>query len=194
MNRRQFLLAAGGTAALRRHARRAFGFGQSPSGIPKFDATLPGLGPAGANNYGNYIPVLSPDATRFRGVDYYDVAARQFTQTLHPSIGSTKFWGYADASTPDNKYLGGVIVAKRNRPVKLNIVNRLPRTHILPVDPTMIDPLMGAEVGGRVDRTAVHLHGGLVHWTSDGGPFSWFSNPAPANGGFVHGSSFLNPG
>jgi len=194
MNRRQFLMAAGGTAALFGMRRRAFAFGRSPSGIPKFDATLPGLGPAGANNYGNYIPVLSPDTTRFRGVDYYDVAARQFSQTLHPSIGSTKFWGYADASTPDSKYLGGVIVAKRNRPVKLNIVNRLPRTHILPVDPTMIDPLMGAEVGGRVDRIAVHLHGGLVHWMSDGGPFAWFSNASPANGGFVHGSSFLNPG
>jgi spore coat protein A len=194
MNRRQFLMATGGSAALLGMRRRAFAFGQSPRGIPKFDATLPGLGPGGANNYGNYIPVLSPDTTRFRGVDYYDVAARQFTQTLHPSIGSTKFWGYADASTPDSKYLGGVIVAKRNRPVKLNIVNNLPRTHILPVDPTTIDPLMGAEVGGRVDRIAVHLHGGLVHWISDGGPFAWFSNASHANGGFVHGSSFMNPG
>ncbi len=194
MNRRQFLMASGGSAALLGMRRRAFAFGQSPRGIPKFDATLPGLGPAGANNYGNYIPVLSPDTTRFRGVDYYDLAAKQFTQTLHPSTGSTRFWGYADASTPDSKYLGGVIVAKRSRPVKLNIVNNLPRTHILPVDPTMIDPLMGAEVGGRVDRIAVHLHGGLVHWISDGGPFAWFSNASHANGGFVHGSSFLNPG
>jgi spore coat protein A len=194
MNRRQFLLATGGAAAFLGMRRRGFAFGQSPRGIPKFDATLPGLGPAGANNYGNYIPVLSPDTTRFRGVDYYDVTARQFTQTLHPKIGSTRFWGYADASTPDSKYLGGVIVAKRNRPVKLNIVNNLPRTHILPVDPTTIDPMMGAEVGGRVDRIAVHLHGGLVHWTSDGGPFAWFSNDSHANGGFVHGSSFMNPG
>ena len=47
---------------------------------------------------------------------------------------------------------------------------------------------------GRVDRIAVHLHGGLVHWNSDGGPFAWFSNASQANGGFVHGSSFLNPG
>jgi spore coat protein A, manganese oxidase len=194
MNRRQFLLATGGTAAFLGMRRRGFAFGQSPRGIPKFDATLPGLGPAGANNYGNYIPVLSPDTTRFRGVDYYEIAAQQFTQTLHPSIGSTRFWGYADAATPENKYLGGVIVAKRNRPVKLNIVNNLPRTHILPVDPTTIDPPMVAEVGGRVDRIAVHLHGGLVHWTSDGGPCAWFSNASPSNGGFVYGSSFLNAG
>ena len=28
------------------------------------------------------------------------------------------------------------------------------------------------------DRAAPHLHGGLVPWPSDGGPFHWFSNPA----------------
>jgi spore coat protein A len=81
-----------------------------------------------------------------------------------------------------------VIVAKRGRPVKLKITNGLPAQHILPFDVTSMDPLMAAS--GRVDRIAVHLHGGLVHWTSDGGPFAWFSNPV--NGGFVHGSSFLN--
>ena len=37
-----------------------------------------------------------------------------------------------------------------------------------------------------MNRTAVHLHGGLVPWVSDGGPFDWW---AP-NG--THGLSFLN--
>jgi len=39
-----------------------------------------------------------------------------------------------------------------------------------------------------VDRAAVHLHGGLVPWTSDGGPFHWQSNPSNA-GGLQYGSS-----
>jgi spore coat protein A, manganese oxidase len=51
---------------------------------------------------------------------------------------------------------------------------------------------MAAETGGRVDRIAVHLHGGLVTWTNDGGPFAWFSSANHKAGGFVHGSSFLN--
>ena len=34
---------------------------------------------------------------------------------------------------------------------------------------------MGTE-GLRVNRTSVHIHGGLVPWTSDGGPFSWFDD------------------
>ena len=169
---------------------RAWPFDQSPTGITKFLATLPALGPGGANNLGNYITVLSPNKTKYPGWDYYEIVAKQYTQQLHPAIGPTTFWGYADAATKDSKYLGGVIVAKTGTPVKLKITNQLPPAHILPVDPTAIDPTMGAEVGGRVDRIAVHLHGGLVQWTSDGGPFAWFSNPA--NGGFIHGSSFLN--
>jgi spore coat protein A len=169
---------------------RAFPFDQSPTGIPKFDATLPALGPGGANNYGNFIPVLSPNKSMFPGTDYYEIQAAQFNQTLHPAIGPTKFWGYSDFANPQQQYLGGIIVAQRGRPVKLKIWNKLPSQHILPVDPTLVDPAMVAETGGRMDRTAVHLHGGLVQWQHDGGPFHWFSNPA--NGGFVHGSSFIN--
>ena len=46
--------------------------------------------------------------------------------------------------------------------------NKLPRRHVLPIDPT----IMGAE--GAPNRTCVHLHGGAVPWISDGGPFAWF--------------------
>jgi spore coat protein A len=174
-------------------ARYGYPFGQSPKGITKFRATLPGLGPDGANNLGNYIPVLSPDTKSYPGTDYYEIVARQFTQTLHPLIGSTRLWGYADAKELTNKYLGGVIVATQGRPVKLKVTNLLPAAHILPVDPTTIDQPKVKEVGGRVDRIAVHLHGGVVPWTSDGGPMSWFTN-AQNPGGFTHGSSFLNNG
>ena len=190
-DRRVFLktstMAIAGTFLLR---GTAWPFTQSPTGVTKFLATLPALGLGGANNLGNYITVLSPNKTKYPGTDYYEIVAKQFTQQLHPSIPPTTFWGYADAASKDTKYLGGVIVAKSGTPVKLKIANRLPAAHILPVDPTAVDPSMAAEVGGRVDRIAVHLHGGLVQWTSDGGPFAWFSNPE--NGGFIHGSSFLN--
>jgi spore coat protein A len=161
--------------------------------ITKFQVTLPGLGPDGANNLGNYITVLSPDTKIYPGTDYYDIVAQQFTQTLHPALGPTRLWGYADAKQRTNKYLGGVVVATHGRPVKLQITNLLPNAHILPVDHTSIDPPMVKEVGGRVDRIAIHLHGAVVSWTSDGGPMSWFTN-AQNPGGFTHGSSFLNNG
>jgi spore coat protein A len=191
ISRRRFVQAsAAATAAFLATSRRAYPFDQSPTGIKKFQVTLPGLGPGGANNLGNYISVLSPDKTTFPGTDYYQIVAKQFTQQVHDAIPPTKFWGYADATSLDSRYLGGVIIAKRGTPVKLKVTNRLPALHILPVDPTLVDPTMSAETGGRQDRTTVHLHGGLVFWDNDGGPFTWFSNPA--NGGFVHGSSFIN--
>ncbi len=183
MNRRKFLQLSAGTSAFLALRGRAYPFDQSSLGVTKFTVPLPGLGPTG-------IPVLSPNTTMFPGIDYYEIEAAQFTQQVHPAIPPTTFWGYADAATKNHRYLGGVIVAKRNRPVKLKLTNLLPAQHILPVDPTLVDPAMLAETGGRTDRLAVHLHGGLVRWDMDGGPFHWFTNPA--NGGFVHGSSFIN--
>ena len=79
-----------------------------------------------------------------------------------------------------------MIIAHRKTPVWLQVTNRLPAFHLLPVDTTLVDPMTGA----RQDRIAVHLHGGFVFWDSDGGPFAWYSNPA--NGGFVEGPSFIN--
>jgi spore coat protein A len=132
---------------------------------------------------------LTPNKKLFPGTDYYEIEAAQFTQQLHPAIPTTTFFGYADAATKNHRYLGGVIVATRGTPVKLKITNLLPARHILPVDPTLMDPTMLA--GTRQDRIAVHLHGGFVFWDDDGGPFHWFSN-ANNPGGFVHGSSFIN--
>ena len=192
LTRREFMkrtaIAGAGVALL---PRMAWPFSQSPLGVTKFTVTLPGLGAGGANNIGNYIPALAPDTKRYNGTDYYEIVAKQFTQQVHPAIPPTTFWGYADAATLDSRYLGGVIVAQSGRPVRLKVTNKLPARHILPVDPTLVDPIMAAETGGRQDRIAVHLHGGLVHWQFDGGPFHWFTN-ARNPGGFVHGSSFIN--
>jgi spore coat protein A, manganese oxidase len=149
-------------------------------GLTKFgpNQALPGLGPTG-------IPALTPTSTA-GGVDTYNIVMGQFKQKLHPSLGETTLWGYAqDGPSPNHRYLGGAIVAKRGRPVKLIARNNLPDTHILPVDIT----IPGAETGQATNRAAIHLHGGLVSWTNDGGPFSWF---LPGNGG--GGSSFLNGG
>ena len=86
MNRRRFLETTAGFAVALSFARYASSFGQSHRRIKKFSVTLPGLGPDGANEIGNYLPVLSPDTTTFPGTDYYDIVASQFTQTLQPRI------------------------------------------------------------------------------------------------------------
>src|SRR6185436_15712576 len=78
------------------------------------------------------------------------------------------------------KHLGGIIVGQKGVPIQLTFNNNLPPAHIIPVDTT----IEGANLAQN--RTAVHLHGGLVPWISDGGPLSWF---APDGS---HGVSFLN--
>src|ERR1700756_2997004 len=146
VNRRQFVKGAAmvGTGALLLRTR-AWPFDQSPTNITKYAVTLPGLGPGGANNLGNYIQVLS-NLTPNTGTDNFQIVAKQFTQQLHPNLPPTTFWGYADATIPyKGTYLGGVIVAKRRTPVNLKLTNLLPPQHILPVDPTLVDPMMFAE-------------------------------------------------
>ncbi len=101
----------------------AWPFAQTPGGIRKFVVPLQGLGPAG-------IPVASPNTTLFPGEDYYQIRVGEFTQQMHPDLpGPTKFWGFADVTNgqaANHRYLGGVIVAQKGRPVRMKVINQLP--------------------------------------------------------------------
>jgi len=179
IGRRRLLQLTAGTAAYLSFMRSGFPFAQSPSGLAKFVQPLNGLGPTG-------IPVATP--IRSGGVDHYRVEIGQSRNyQFHPDLPPTTLWGYADVTggvTPNHRYLGGVIVARRGIPVSLTVVNKLPNKHPLPVDTS----IGGAEAGQAVNRTTTHLHGGLVDWTSDGGPFTWFTSAA----NWATGESFLN--
>lgn len=160
---------------------RAFPFAQSPI-LSKFIAPLPRLG-AG-------IPLATADQSRVPGADFYSLAASQFQQVMHPELPKpTTLWGYRDLTSDAQAYLGPVIVARRNRPVILQMQNLLPAVHPLPIDTT----LMGANGGAAPNRIAVHLHGGFVPWNSDGGPFSWYTPAGRLGAGDDSaGSCFLN--
>ena len=202
MKRRDFLrIGAMSGAALLLRPYRAWPFLQSPTGISKFTMPLPGLGPTG-------IPVATADTTTFPGNDYYRMVAGQFKQVFHPdfytiyggNFPGTTLWGYADdVPNPNHRYLGGVILANKGRPVRLQMRNNLvdnlgnPLSHPVPVDPTVMDPLVisGPEKALE-NRIGVHLHGGFVPWISDGGPFAWFGTPDPISGTAPQGPSLIN--
>ena len=155
--RREFLryAAATGIAAMVPW-QRVFAQAQSPR-LTKFIQPLPALGTG--------IPVAT--SVPFMGADYYQLSAGQYTQLLHPDLPNpTRLWGYADATTGVHRHLGPVIVAQRGTPIRLTLTNDLPPVHPLPVDTT----LPGAEL--PPNRIALHVHGGLTPWLSDGGPFS----------------------
>jgi len=169
-------------------AGRAYAFAQSPI-LRKFVTTLPGLGPTGANNIGQYITLPSKTSTMFAGemTDVYSLGVKRFREQMHPDLtNETHFFGYYDLATNDKKYLGGAIVATRGTPVMLQITNQLPSKHILPVDTTLMAG-QNLTVGQLpINRNANHLHGGLTPWFSDGTPFQWFTPTGQT------GQSFMN--
>jgi hypothetical protein len=71
LTRRQLLqtgAAAGAAAGLAWGTRLAYPFAQSPTNIRKFVGNLPGLGPSGANQIGQYIPLATKTTKTFAGL------------------------------------------------------------------------------------------------------------------------------
>jgi spore coat protein A len=182
-SRREFLktsaIAGAGLSVFR---GTALAFSQSPTNLRKFIQPLPGLGPNG-------IPMAAPNTSRFPGADYYEIEVGQFQHQFHPNLPAATVRGYADTAfglsasgKPNHGYLGGVIVARKDRPVWLKVRNNLPDgPHPLPVDTS----LMGVVNGQNDDRICTHLHGGFVPWTSDGGPHAWIDPRGSVGPSFV---------
>ena len=191
MDRRCFLkssaLAGAATFAF---SRRAWPFAQSPTNIRKFITSLPGLGPSAKNEIGQYIPLATKRTVKFAGLntDVYSLAVSAFQERMHPDLnGRTNLFGYADASTYDQRYLGAAVVATKSTPVLFTVSNHLPSKHILPVDPTVMAGPNGVMVGDLpVNRICTHLHGGFTPWFSDGTPFQWYTPTGQT------GPSFMN--
>jgi len=192
LTRRQLLktgMVAGAALGLPWGIRRAYPFAQSPTNVRKFVINLPGLGPTGANQIGQYIPLATKTTQTFAGLptDVYSLGVAQFGEKMHPDLpGAALFWGYYDLATSDQRYLAGVIVAKRGTPVLLNVTNRLPNKTLIPIDPTL--PASPTQTVGDLppNRIATHLHGGFTPWFSDGTPCQWFDPTG------LTGASFMN--
>ena len=186
ITRRQFLksaaIAGAGLALpLKFGVRSAYPFAQSPTNIPKFVNSLPGLGPAG-------VPLATKTTQTFAGLstDVYNLRVREYTQLMDPALpGPTTLWGYADINGA-NRYLGGVVVATRGTPVLFNLTNQLPNHQIIPIDLTIMASEKKTVGDLPLNRIVTHLHGGLTPWFSDGTPFQWFTPSGQ------QGASFMN--
>jgi spore coat protein A, manganese oxidase len=141
------------------------------TGIQKFIQPMRSISTSAADTG---IPVAVPDGTTgVGGAIHYNIDVAQYTDTLHPSLGLTTLRGYkpqnALGGTTTQRHLGGIIVANKGAPVQITFNNNLTGPHPIPIDQT----IMGAD--GGENRTCTHLHGGLVPWISDGGPYAWFA-------------------
>jgi FtsP/CotA-like multicopper oxidase with cupredoxin domain len=171
-------------------------------GIRKFVDSLPGLTPAGANNLGQYIPVAVPDTTTFLNppCDYYEIALVEYTEKMHSDLPLVKLRGYVqevNGVPVDNPhYLGPLIVATKDRPVRVKFTNRLPAgaggNLFIPVDTTIMGAGAGPAGGNySQNRATIHLHGGNTAWISDGTPHQWIT-PANENTPYPKGVSVYN--
>lgn len=130
--------------------------------------------------------IATADTTTFPNSDYYEIALVQYSQKMSSSLPDTTLRGYVQvptgsagcsaalAATPN--YLGPVILAQKNRPVRVKFINCLPagKDLFIPVDTTYMGAGMNAQGGMYSDsRATLHLHGGATPWISDGTPHQW---------------------
>jgi spore coat protein A, manganese oxidase len=159
-SRRKFLQRSFGTAAISDFKLSGRGLLQSPGSnqsdlhnavsLAKFVDPLP-------------IPqVIRPAA---QGSKRIRVRISEFYQKIHRDLPPTRLWGY-NAMWP-----GPTIEVPRGCPLEIEWMNRLPRRHLLPIDPT----IHGAEAALPGVRTVTHLHGAVVLPESDGYPEAWFT-------------------
>lgn len=184
------------------------GTGYLSGGIRKFIDTLPGLGATNANNLGQYIPVAVPDTTSFPNSDYYQIELREYTEKMHTDLNPTTLRGYVQvkngADVAPIHYLGPMIVAQKDRPVRIKFINKLLTgaggNLFLPVDKTVMgagmgplgmDVTPGNQMNYTQNRATLHLHGGLSPWISDGTQHQWIT-PAGENTDYPKGVSVQN--
>jgi FtsP/CotA-like multicopper oxidase with cupredoxin domain len=171
------------------------------TGMRKFVDLLPGLcgvspwhdpaKPLGTNGLGQCIPIATKFATPPAGVpndaDYYEIGLNDYSKQLHSDLPVTKLRGYKDLNPaslyPGNQYLGPLILATKNRPVRVKFTNSLGAgaagNLFIPTDATYMGAGMGP--GGfsyPQNRATLHLHGGNTPWISDGTPHQWITPAA----------------
>jgi len=183
--------------------------------------------PAGVPQYGDYYEIALveyhekmhsdlPGPTRLRGyVQIEPPGAAQPPGSLHVQLF------YPDGVTPimvtnganvynvygydKPHYLGPLILAQKNVPVRIKFYNLLPLTAnggnlFLPVDATImgagsynidwdpnnpLHPSLTTPISGTFaqNRASLHLHGGNTPWISDGTPHQWITPAGETMGG-----------
>ena len=212
-------------------------FAYSPP-LRKFVDSLAGVGSGartlntalGANNLQQFMPIATAGTLAgFPNDDYYEIALVEYHERLHSDLppvtgtwpnqaGGTKLRGYVQlvqgttnfVSPPH--YLGPLIIATKNKPVRIKFTNMLPPTSaggdlFLPVDTTIMgagegpltaagdpcDPETQECANYTQNRATIHLHGGFPPWISDGTAHQWITPASEVgNSPYLKGASQQN--
>jgi FtsP/CotA-like multicopper oxidase with cupredoxin domain len=166
------------------------------------------------------IAIAVPDSTTYPGCDYYEIELRQYAETMHSELPPTTLRGYVQVNLgTDNsgnntispapiRYVGPLIVATKDRPVRIKFTNALPVDSrlFLPIDTTVMgsgafeinyDPLTNVPIDPPIsgyfseNRAVIHMHGGRTAWISDGTPHQWIT-PKNETTTYPKGASVTN--
>ncbi|PWB81694.1 MAG: hypothetical protein C3F08_01305, partial [Candidatus Methylomirabilota bacterium] len=168
------------------------------------------------------IPLAVPDTITYPGSDYYEIELREYSETMHSDLLPTKLRGYVQVNqgtdpvtnlntiTPAPiRYLGPLIVAQKDRPVRIRFTNKLSTGNagklFVPVDTTImgsgefqidydpdtLQPIPLTTGMFSQNRATLHLHGGRTPWISDGTPHQWIT-PAGESTAYPRGTSVQN--
>ena len=187
----------------------------TPTSVRKFVDPLPrlyvsGVSPSPAPGT-QYIPVAVPDTTTYPGSDYYEIELGQYTEKMHSDLPATTLRGYRQTNASDSyvtqfHYLGPMIIAQKDKPVRIKFTNSLPAgtggNLFVPVDTTIMgsgpyeinyDPDTKETIPTTTgtfaqNRAVIHLHGGRTPWISDGTPHQWIT-PKDEGGSYTKGVS-----
>jgi spore coat protein A, manganese oxidase len=205
ITRRQFIKGAAATGValslpLKFGVRSANAYAISP-GLQKFIDPLPPF--VQASRMATPVQGVYAPGT----VDYYELTGGVFRASVSSDMqralrvnnpaatyNGTRMYGYRDTASATHVPLGAAIAVNKGTPVRMRFTNDLPAQHIIPFDATITQGLPAGTIPTQ-DRMAIHLHGGLVPWTSDGGPFHWFGRGANTRGqagAAAYGASWMN--
>ena len=172
--------------------------------IPGAFAAIPGgsLDPTEIDKFAMplVIPPAMPKTGQVSGVDYYEIAVRQFQQQILPAgMPATTVWSYGSVHHPNTfNYPAFTLEAKFHIPVRVKWINGLVDgnggflPHLLSVDPTLHWANPPGGIAGRDTRPTfsstpgpytgpvplvTHLHGGHSAQESDGYAEAWFLLP-----------------
>jgi FtsP/CotA-like multicopper oxidase with cupredoxin domain len=205
--------------------------------LTKFVDPLPGLWDpktqgnplAGGDTPAKAIPLAVPDTLTYPGSDYYEIELREFSEVMHSEMPATKLRGYVQTNNGTNgagdantivpaeiRYLGPIIAATKDRPVRIKFTNALPANAagklFVPVDTTLMGAGPGPDANRNMaddlicasnpdqatpaacfteNRANLHLHGGRTPWISDGTPHQWII-PADDTNPKKKGASVVN--
>ncbi len=147
--------------------------------VPGASAYLDPSDPANIAKYVNSLPVIKDLGLRIDMTKEGNIGTVEMRETSQNLLGedtagatfpATAVWGYKFPQIGVTTYPGATIVAKKRKEVTVTWANKLPSTHLLPVDTSIhwANPDSGI-------ATVTHLHGGHTESASDGLPEAWFT-------------------